>query len=43
LKRLKNFDPDTLLLREDDRILCAFAANTAIASRFFPIWGAFMW
>jgi DNA gyrase/topoisomerase IV subunit A len=35
LKRLKNFDPDTLLLREDDRIRCAFVANTRDRVAFF--------
>jgi DNA topoisomerase IV A subunit len=35
IKRLKSYDPDTVLLRDDDRVLTAFTANTRDRVAFF--------
>jgi DNA gyrase/topoisomerase IV subunit A len=35
IKRLKSYDPDTVLLRDDDRVLTAFMTNTRDRVAFF--------
>ena len=39
IKRLKSYDPDTVLLRDDDRVLTAFPASTRDRVAFFSNFG----